>query len=72
MDWGAGHLTIIVGTGSGAFANKYCPQGRAFEQCFQIPGLTGVSAAGIDSHIISAKKKNVSERRDKAYLRNEL
>ena len=22
MDWGAGHLTIIVGMGGGAFANK--------------------------------------------------
>ena len=40
MDWGrgGGHLTIIVGTGDGAFANKNCPQGRAFEQYFQTPG----------------------------------
>ena len=28
MDWGAGHLTIIVGTGGGAFADKNCPQAR--------------------------------------------
>ena len=27
MDWGAGHLTIIVGTGGGAFVDKNCPQG---------------------------------------------
>ena len=54
MDWGAGHLTIIVGTGGGAFANKNCPQGRAFEQFFQMPGVCpgeGMFAAGIDSHI---------------------
>ena len=25
MDWGVRHLTIIVGTGDGAFANKNCP-----------------------------------------------
>ena len=45
---GAGHLTIIVGTGGagggGAFANKNCPQGRAFEQFFQMPG--GFSRGG--------------------------
>ena len=53
MDWGAGHLTIIEGTGSGAFANKNCPQGRAFDQFFQMPGVAGreMLAAGIDSHI---------------------
>ena len=39
MDWGAGHLTIIVGTGGGAFANKNCPQDRAFEHFFQMPGV---------------------------------
>ena len=55
MDWGAGHLTIIVGTGGGAFANKNCPQCRAFEQFFQMPGGLpggGVLAAGIYSHVI--------------------
>ena len=36
---GAGHLTIIVGTGGGAFANKNCPLGRAFDQFFQMPGV---------------------------------
>ena len=54
MDWGAGHLTIIVGTGGGAFANKNCPQGQAFEQFFQMPGVYpggGMLAAGIDSYI---------------------
>ena len=34
MDWRAGHLTIIVGTGRGVFANKNCPQGRAFDSNF--------------------------------------
>ena len=54
MDWGAGHLTIIVGTGGGAFANKNCPQDRAFEHFFQMPGGLpgGMLAAGIDSHIM--------------------
>ena len=46
MDWGAGHLTIIVGTGGGAFANKNCPQGRAFEQFFQMPGVCRGFARG--------------------------
>ena len=31
---GGDHLTVKVGTGDGAFANKNCPQGRAFDQCF--------------------------------------
>ena len=54
MDWAAGHLTIIVGTGSGAFANKSCSQGWAFDNFFQVPGEWGwgMLAAGIDSHII--------------------
>ena len=59
MDWGAGHLTIIVGTGGGAFVDKKCPQGRTFEQFFQMPGYArglaqggGVLAGGNDSHII--------------------
>ena len=34
VDWRAGHLTTIEGTGSRAFANKNCPQGRAFEFFF--------------------------------------
>ena len=29
---GPGHLTVIVGTGGGAFANESYPQGRAFDQ----------------------------------------
>ena len=46
MDWGAGQFTIIVGTGGGAFANKNCPQGRAFVHFFQMPGgLPGVGDA---------------------------
>ena len=53
MDWGAGHLTIIVGTGGGPFANKKCPQGRAFELFFKCPG--GMLAAGIDLHITKTR-----------------
>ena len=57
MDWRAGHLTTTEGTGDRAFANKNCPQGWAFEQFFQMPGVCGgggggMLAAGIDSHII--------------------
>ena len=56
--WSAGlggrHLAIIVGTGGGAFANKNCPQGRAFDEFFSsargLPG-GGILVAGIDSHI---------------------
>ena len=59
MDWRAGHLTTTEGTEGGAFANKNCPQVRAFEQFFQMLGVCpGVCprggemlAAGIDSHI---------------------
>ena len=44
---GGGHLTIIVGTGGGTFANKNCPQDRAFEQFFQMPGVCpGVCPGG--------------------------
>ena len=55
MDWRAGHLTTTEGTRGGAFANKNCPQGRAFEQFFQMRGgLPGgwMFAAGINSHIM--------------------
>ena len=41
MDWRAGHLTTTEGTGGGAFANKNCPQGRAFEHFFNCPGMPG-------------------------------
>ena len=35
MDWWAGHLTVIVGTGVGrAFANENCPQGGVFDHIF--------------------------------------
>ena len=57
MDWGTGHLTIIVGTGDGAFANNNCPQDRAFVNFFQMtrvcPGVCpgGMLGVGIDSHI---------------------
>ena len=39
MDWGSGHLTIIVGTGTGHLPTKIFPQGRAFDQYFQMPGV---------------------------------
>ena len=56
LDWRAGHLTTTEVTGDRAFANKNCPQGRAFEFFFKYPGYArgfagGVLAAGIDSHI---------------------
>ena len=58
VDLRAGHLTTTEGTRGGAFANKNCPQGRAFEQFFQMLGVCpgvcpggGMLAAGIDSHI---------------------
>ena len=35
----AGHLTITVGTEGGAFANKSCPQGQAFDNFFKCPGF---------------------------------
>ena len=57
MDWRAGHLTTTEGTEGGAFANKNCPQGRAFEQFFQMPG--GMLAARIDSHVILNIGENV-------------
>ena len=41
MDWGDGHLTIIVGMGSRAFANKSFSNARG----------GGFLAAQIDSHI---------------------
>ena len=57
MDWRAGHLNTTEGTGDGAFANKNCPQGRAFEIFSNARGMPGglsegMLAAGIDSHII--------------------
>ena len=54
MDWGSGHLTIIVGTGTGHLPTKIFPQGRAFDQYFQMPGVCpgGMLAVGIDLHII--------------------
>ena len=37
IDWRAGHLTITEGMGSGAFANKNCLQGQAFEKKWGMP-----------------------------------
>ena len=49
----AAHLTITVG--EQGFPNKNCPQGRVFDNFFQVSGVYlgggGVLAAGIDSHI---------------------
>ena len=53
----AGHLTHHSRNGGGAINNKNCPQGRAFDKFFQVPGVCprvcpgGMLAAGIDSHI---------------------
>ena len=47
MDLGARHLAIILGTRGGTFANKNCPQGRAFDKFFQVPGVcTGACPGG--------------------------
>ena len=46
MDWRAGHLTTTEGTGGEAFANKKCPQVRAFEQFFQMPRYARVFVRG--------------------------
>ena len=58
MDLGAGHLTIIVGTGSGAFCRQKLPAGPGIWQNFSSPrglpgGLPGggMLAAGIHSYI---------------------
>ena len=60
-DLGAGHLTIIVGTGGRAFIKKYCPQGRVFDKFFKCPGFArgfarGMLAAGIDSQLNKNRK----------------
>ena len=53
MDWRAGHLITVEGTGGGAFANKN----------FKCPGYDrglarrGMLAAGIDSHITLADSR---------------
>ena len=41
MDWGARRLIVLEGTGGGggAFANKKCPEGQAFDQFFKMPGV---------------------------------
>ena len=39
MDWGVGHLTVIVGTGVGVFTNENCLLGRAFDHFSQMPGV---------------------------------
>ena len=53
MDWGVGHLTIIVGTGGGTFANKNCPQSCAFDHFFQMSRVCRGGMLGLeDSHII--------------------
>ena len=51
MDWRAGRLNTTEGTGGGAFTNKNCSQGRAFEKnisnAWGMPGgLPGGDARG--------------------------
>ena len=53
MEPRARHLTIIVGTGGGAFANKNCPQCWAFDHFFKCPGFAREECPRLeDSHII--------------------
>ena len=54
MDWGAGHLTIIVGTGgAGHLPTKIARRAGHLNNFFKCPGVFpgGMLAAGIDSHI---------------------
>ena len=54
MDYGAGHLTVIVGMGTGAFANESCLLGQAFDKCFSNAWGKGggeMLVAGTDLHI---------------------
>ena len=45
---GGRHLTVIVGTLSGAFVNENCPLGRALYSFFQMPAsCPGVCAEGM-------------------------
>ena len=48
MDWRVGHLNTTEGMGRGAFANKNCPQGRAFEIFFQMPGVCPGGCSRLD------------------------
>ena len=49
---GAGHLTIKVGMGDRAFANKIARRARHLTNFFKCPRLPGrIIAAGIDSRI---------------------
>ena len=54
MDCGARHLTIIVGTGVGQFANENYLLSQTFDHFFSNAGFWpgGVFAAGIDSQIL--------------------
>ena len=64
IDWGAGHLTVIVGTVGGAFGNKNCPLGRAFDHFFKCLGFAeegGMLAAGIGPHITYLEGKPYKE-----------
>ena len=58
MDRGAGHLTIIVGTGGGAFVSKNCSPGRAFDHFFQMPGHCpgGMLAAGMTRTLLHSEQ----------------
>ena len=63
MDWRAGHLTTTEGTGVGFFANKNCPQGRAFEQFFKCPGYARGFARGGYSRLELTHTLETSETR---------
>ena len=46
MGWEAGHLIIIVGTGSGAFAKKIARRAGHLTILFKCPGLPGGLTGG--------------------------
>ena len=54
MDWGAGHLTVIVGTGGvGHLPIKIARRAGHLANFFKCPGFArGMLATEIDSHIM--------------------
>ena len=46
MDWGVGHLTVVIGMGGGAFANESSLQGWAFAHFFWCSGICSGGARG--------------------------
>ena len=42
VKWGAGHLTVIIGTEGGTFANESCPRAECLTNLPQCPGFARV------------------------------